>query len=38
MCKYLVRLDIPVAIYLSAEKEIEEKFITPDFLLAGVEF
>lgn len=38
MCKYLVRLDIPVAIYLPTEKEIEEKFITPDFLLAGIDF
>ena len=38
MCKYLVKLDIPVAIYLPTEKDIEEKFITPDFLLSKVEF
>lgn len=38
MCKYLVTLDIPVAIYLPTEKEIEDEFISPTFLLSMADF
>jgi O-acetyl-ADP-ribose deacetylase (regulator of RNase III) len=34
MCKYLSLLDIPVFIYLPAEKKIPEKFLDPNFLLS----
>jgi hypothetical protein len=33
MCKYLSMLDIPVFIYLPAEKKIPEEFLNPSFLL-----
>ena len=34
MCKYLAAFDIPVWIYLPAERKIEPEFLSPDFLLA----
>lgn len=33
MCKYLSKLDIPVAIYLPREKEIPLEFLLPNYLL-----
>ncbi|MEB3340507.1 DarT ssDNA thymidine ADP-ribosyltransferase family protein [Okeania sp.] len=36
MCKYLTSMDITVAIYLPAEKKLDERLISPDFLLSQV--
>jgi O-acetyl-ADP-ribose deacetylase (regulator of RNase III) len=33
MCRHLAELGIPVAIYLPREKEIPQKFLTPEYLL-----
>jgi hypothetical protein len=33
ICRYLVTLDIPVAIYLPREKEIPPEYLTSQFLL-----
>jgi hypothetical protein len=33
LCKYLVKLDIPVCIYLPSEKQVPDEFLTPAFLL-----
>jgi len=33
MCHYLSALDIPVQVYLPAEKDVSEQFLTKDFLL-----
>ncbi|GEM_PF-178735 len=38
MCKYLIQMDIDVAIYLPAEKNIPNSQTTPDFLLSAVDF
>jgi len=38
MCKYLIEMDIPVAIYLPTEMTLPENQITPDFLLKDVDF
>jgi len=35
LCKYLVNFNIPVVIYLPAEKKIPAEFLTPKFLLAS---
>lgn len=34
MCKYLTTLDIPIQIYLPAEREVSDQFLSEDFLLA----
>ncbi|MEM1171758.1 MAG: DarT ssDNA thymidine ADP-ribosyltransferase family protein [Cyanobacteria bacterium P01_H01_bin.35] len=36
MCKYLSSMDITVAIYLPAEKKLDERLISADFLLSQV--
>jgi O-acetyl-ADP-ribose deacetylase (regulator of RNase III) len=33
MCKYLTKLDIPVEIYLPAEKTVPPELLTKEFLL-----
>ena len=38
MCKYLIQMDIPVAIYLPTEIQLPEEQISSDFLLSGVDF
>jgi len=35
MCKYLSRLDIPVAIYLPRERQIPGEYLSPGYLLPG---
>lgn len=37
MCKYLAQMDIPVAIYLPADREISEELTSREFLLSQVE-
>lgn len=38
MCKYLVQIKIPVAIYLPTEKEIPNELVSANFLLSQVDF
>lgn len=38
MCKYLISLDIPVALYLPTESELPEQFLSNDFLLSQIDF
>ena len=35
ICRYLSRLDIPVMVYLPVGENIDEKFLSPEFLLQG---
>ena len=38
MCKYLISLDIPVALYLPTESKLSDEYLSDDFLLSQVDF
>lgn len=38
MCRYLIQMDIPVAIYLPTEHQVPKDQLNPDFLLANLDF